>query len=158
MKGLGLSQTVGLSASLFIFWSWLHLFVFRPLLPHTCTHIRTHKFTRTHTRSLSPSSLPVFITGKMERTICNSVTFMTVRSLIRGPYFICGVTLEEDSQTHSLTLLASLAYAHKDTHCTLPGSLNAMCLLYNTPVVFHLLLLKAFNFYGGTELSKLCLV
>lgn len=75
-------------------------------------------------------SQAVSITGKMERTICNSVTFMTVHSLIGGPCFL-----------YADSLWVDVTY-----------------LIYNTPVLFHLLLLKAFNFYGGTALSKLCLV
>lgn len=36
--------------------------------------------------------------------------------------------------------------------------LKVTYLIYNTLVLFHLLLLKAFNFYGRKALSKLCLV
>lgn len=35
---------------------------------------------------------------------------------------------------------------------------SVMYLIYNRLLRFHLLLLKAFNFYGWTMLSKLCLV
>lgn len=124
MKGLGESQTLGLAAPQLLFLSCFHLFLASPFC---------HKETLLLSFSLSlslPVSQPVSITGKMERTICNSVTFMTVQSLIEGPCF----------------LYADCVWVEV-TH-----------LIYNTPALLRVLLLKAFNFYGGAALSKLCLV
>lgn len=58
--------------------------------------------------------------------------------------------------------LQSNTHSHRNTHSVDTGGLGELVkvtyLIYNAPVLFHLLLLKAFNFYGGTALSKLCLV
>ncbi|MEQ2224294.1 hypothetical protein ILYODFUR_005979 [Ilyodon furcidens] len=91
VKELGLSLRLGTgSATLFVFLSWQH----PSLLPLAAsfTHTHTHTHPPTHICSVSPFLEPVTITGKIERTICNSVTFMTVHSLIRGLYFICATT------------------------------------------------------------------
>lgn len=110
MKGLGESQTLGPAAPPLLFLSCFHPFLSCPF-------------------ATSKLSLSLSL-WKMERTICNSVTFMTVHSLIGGPCFL-----------YADSLWVDVTY-----------------LIYNTPVLFHLLLLKAFNFYGGTAQSKLCLV